>query len=89
MIKALWNPSHWPSNISHTYWVLVTEDLKSQASTTSALMSKSALGVNEDIIERNDTNNGEGVDSEKADVREAHEVFQKSSEGVDFRTVSW
>lgn len=52
-------------------------------------MSKSALGVNEDIIERNDTNNGEGVDSEKADVREAHEVFQKSSEGVDFRTVSW
>jgi hypothetical protein len=51
--------------------------------------AKSVAGVNEDSIERGEGGDGGRLDSEKVDVREAQEVFQKSSEGVDFRTVSW
>ncbi|KAJ4356804.1 uncharacterized protein N0V89_004841 [Didymosphaeria variabile] len=51
-------------------------------------MAKPAPGVNEDNIERADTGNEVGLESEKMNVREAHEVFKKSAEGVDFRTVS-
>lgn len=51
--------------------------------------SKTAMDVNEDTIERTDAGIDAGFASEKMDEREAHEVFQKSAEGVDFRTVSW
>lgn len=55
--------------------------------------TKLAFRANEDNIEPDITNNGIGPldekHDEKHDEREAHEVFQKSTEGVDFRTVSW
>jgi hypothetical protein len=51
--------------------------------------SKSAAGVVGDSIEREYGRSEGGGVSEKMDVREAQEVFQKSAEGVDFRTVSW
>ena len=51
--------------------------------------TKPTPGVNEDSIDTYRGNNGAVLDNEKNDVREAHEVFQKSDELVDFRTVSW
>ena len=48
---------------------------------------KTATGPNQDIIEpRNSTNN---PPNEKGDILEAHEVFQQTTDGVNFRTVSW
>lgn len=41
----------------------------------------------EDEIESYSPN--DSVVYNKEDVREAHEVFQKSTDGIDFRTVSW
>ncbi|KAL1606234.1 hypothetical protein SLS60_003636 [Paraconiothyrium brasiliense] len=52
-------------------------------------MAKPTPRVNEDNIERAVASNEVGLDNVKMDVREAHEVFKKSTEGVDFRTVSW
>ena len=54
-----------------------------------ATTTKTAHGINEESIEPYHANNGAMLDSEKIDAREAYEVFQKSAEGVDFRTVSW
>ena len=51
--------------------------------------SKSVPGVNEDSIQPHRVNGGVAIDGEKMDAREAHEVFQKSVDGVEFRTVSW
>ena len=31
----------------------------------------------------------DNVDYDKEAAREAHEVFQKATDGIDFRTVSW
>lgn len=51
--------------------------------------SKSDSAIGEKEIEASQRNHGVMLDSEKVDDREAHEVFKKSAEGVDFRTVSW
>ena len=51
--------------------------------------SKPALTTNEDGIERYNVHDAIPLSSEKTDIREAHEVFQKSVDGVEFRTVSW
>lgn len=55
----------------------------------STTATKTTPGVNEEGIEAYHANDGVMLESEKIDEREAHEVFQKSAEGVDFRTVSW
>ncbi|KXT01946.1 hypothetical protein AC578_2567 [Pseudocercospora eumusae] len=49
--------------------------------------TKSGPGLTEDSIEPQVFHHGVGY--EKGDEREAHEIFQKSTDGVDFRTVSW
>ena len=51
--------------------------------------SKSEFAINEQGIEASQRNHGVMLDNEKIDDREANEVFKKSAEGVDFRTVSW
>lgn len=51
--------------------------------------SKSVSGIREEGIEAYPHRGGVVLDNEKIDEREAHEVFKKSAEGVDFRTVSW
>lgn len=45
--------------------------------------------VDDDIVQVTSATDGNVDDLEKKDAREAHEVFKKSAEGVDFRTVSW
>ncbi|KAF7192835.1 N amino acid transport system protein [Pseudocercospora fuligena] len=49
--------------------------------------TKSGPGVTEDHIEPQVFDHD--TIHEKGDEREAHEIFQKSTDGVDFRTVSW
>ena len=51
------------------------------------MSSKPVPGVTEDGIEAH--HGTISVITEKDEAREANEVFSRSTEGVDFRTVSW
>ena len=51
------------------------------------MATKSVPGITKDAIEAHSPSDIAVHDSEK--LREEHEVFQKSTDGVDFRTVSW
>ena len=52
-----------------------------------ATSAKLMAGIREDGIEHHIISNNAVYDKEQ--VREEHEVFQKLTDGVDFRTVSW
>lgn len=55
--------------------------------TTTSNAPKTPAGPNEDAIEPRGSVNTPAF--EKAEILEAHEVFQQTTDGVNFRTVSW
>lgn len=55
--------------------------------TTTTNAEKTPAGPNDDVIEPRSSVNV--PEFEKAEILEAHEVFQQTTDGVNFRTVSW